>query len=55
MIKRGSQSKVGTTSIGAGTSGGFGYKHDSNSYLDYKDLGKNDINLNRLVFFFYAS
>ena len=47
MVKRGSQSRVGTRSIGVKTSDGFCYEDDSDSYLDYKDLGKNCINLNR--------
>ena len=44
MVERASQSRVGTRSIGVKTSGGFCYENDDfDSYLDYKDLGKNRI------------
>ena len=43
MVERGSQSRVGSKSIGVETSGGFCYGDDLDSYLDYKDLGKNGI------------
>ena len=36
MVERGSQSRVGTRSIGVEASGGFCYEDD----LDSKDLGK---------------
>ena len=41
MVGRGSQSWVGPRSIGFRTSDC--YEDDSDSYLDYKDLGKNGI------------
>ena len=50
MVEMGSQSRVGTRSIGVGTSGRFCYEDDSDSYLDYKELKKNVIHLNRSGF-----
>ena len=47
MVERGSHSRVGTRSISVRISGGFCYEDDSDCYLDYKDLEKNSINLNR--------
>ena len=47
MAESGSQTRVGTRSIGVETSGGFCYEDDSDSYLDFTDLWKNGINLNR--------